>query len=53
VLDIELSDDCEAWHLTADGTWRFDGTGGARRQPQRVLQELALARSQAHVEAAG
>ena len=53
VLDIELSDDCEAWHLGPDGTWRYDGTGGARRHPQRVLQELALARAQAHVEAAG
>jgi len=53
VLDIELSDDCEAWHLGPDGTWRYDGKGGARRHPQRVLQELALARSQAHVEAAG
>ena len=52
VLDIELSDDCEAWHLGADGSWRYDGTG-ARRHPQRVLQGLALARSQAHVEAAG
>jgi len=52
VLDIELSDDCEAWHLGADGSWRFDGTG-AHRDPQRALQELALARSQAHVEAAG
>lgn len=52
VLDIELSDDVEAWHLGADGSWRCDRTSG-QRHPQRVLQELALARSQAHVEAAG
>lgn len=53
ILDIDLSDDCEAWHLDEDGAWRLDGVGGQRRHPQRVLQELALARSQVHVEAAG
>ena len=52
ILDVDLSDDCEAWHLRGDGTWIYDGTG-SHRHPQRVLQDLALARSQVHVEAAG
>jgi len=52
ILDVELGDDCEAWHLDADGGWRFAGTS-PRRHVHRVLQELAAARSQVHVEAAG
>jgi polyphosphate kinase len=52
ILDVDLSGDCEAWHLRGDATWVYDGTG-ARRHPQRVLQDLALARSQVHIEAAG
>ncbi len=52
ILDVDLSADCEAWHLRGDGTWVFDGSG-SHRHPQRVLQDLALARSQVHVEAAG
>jgi polyphosphate kinase len=52
ILEIDLSDQTEAWHLDVDGRWSFAG-GGSRRHAHRVLQELALARSAVHVEAAG
>jgi polyphosphate kinase len=52
ILDIDLSEDTDVWQLDVDGNWRFGGTGN-RRHAHRVLQDLALARSQVHVEAAG
>jgi polyphosphate kinase len=52
ILAIQLREDCAVWHLNADGSWRFSG-GADRRHAQRLLQELALARSQVHGEAAG
>jgi polyphosphate kinase len=52
ILAVDLSDDCAVWHLTADGTWRFS-VPHDRRHAHRLLQELALARSQVHGEAAG
>jgi polyphosphate kinase len=52
ILAIELSDESPVWHLGPDGMWRFSGAGD-RRHAHRLLQEVALARSQIHGEAAG
>jgi hypothetical protein len=52
ILAVDLRDDCAVWHLNPDGTWRFSGQSN-RRHAHKMLQELALARSQVHGEAAG
>ena len=52
ILAIDLRDDSAAWNLSADGTWRSSGQS-SRRHAHRLLQELALGRSQVHGEAAG
>jgi polyphosphate kinase len=52
ILAVDLSDDGPSWHLQADGLWRLYGNND-RRHAHRVLQELALTRSQVHGEAAG
>jgi polyphosphate kinase len=52
ILAIDLREDTAFWRLSEDGSWHFSGQSG-RRHAHRLLQELALARSQVHGEAAG
>ena len=42
ILDVNLSSDCRAWRLTADGTWVLEGGAG---DVQATLAELASARA--------
>ena len=49
ILNVHLADDSRMWTLDGDGAWHRWPVR-PENHPQRKLQELALARSQAYVE---
>lgn len=47
ILELQLADNCKAWELAADGSWRqlAPAPGEPRRASQEALMERALSRS--------
>jgi polyphosphate kinase len=49
ILDLQLADNCKAWQLDADGTWRqrTPAPGEPRRPSQQLLMDRAVRRAAA------